>query len=100
MRGTIMVFVGAALVLAGCGLGDGPSITDRATETVRINLEQRLPGADVTPVTDCVIDNATSSELVTLAAQSPDSGATILGIIERPETLRCLAITAMGRALL
>ncbi|MFQ6547373.1 succinate dehydrogenase [Aestuariibius sp. 2305UL40-4] len=56
----------------------------------------RFPGLDVAPVTDCIIDNASSSEILTIARAAltgPDARTTetIVAIAQRPETVRCIA---------
>jgi hypothetical protein len=106
-----MVMVRSLILLAvavGTVTACSPSDFDpreQARAVVNADMERRFPGVDVSPVTDCVIDNATNSELFALAgsAASGNSGAgvqTISEILQRPATLRCTAVTFLGRQLL
>ena len=69
---------------------------DAAKNAVRPVLQDRLPGVPVEPATDCVIDNATSKEILALAADAvtgPTANTVeiVSDILARPETLTCLA---------
>lgn len=68
---------------------------DAAKSVVRPILAERLPGVPVEPATDCVIDNANSRELLTLAADAvtgptASSVEIVADIVTRPDTIRCL----------
>ena len=68
---------------------------DAAKRAVRPVLAQRFPGIPLEPATDCIIDNATSREILTLAADAVTgptaSTVEIVGnIATRPDTIRCL----------
>ncbi len=69
---------------------------DAARTAVRPVLEKNFPGVPLEPATDCVIDNATSRELLSLAADAV-TGPTAntveitMNILSRPATLECLA---------
>ena len=69
---------------------------DAAKNAVRPVLQERLPGIPVEPATDCVIDNATAGEILSLAADAvtgPTANTVeiVSDILSRPETLTCLA---------
>ena len=69
---------------------------DAAKNAVRPVLEERLPGIPVEPATNCVIDNATAKEILSLAADAvtgPTANTVeiVSDILARPETLTCLA---------
>lgn len=69
---------------------------DAAKRAVRPVLAQRFPGVPLEPATDCIIDNATAQEIMTLAADAVTgptaSTVEIVGnIATRPDTIRCLA---------
>ena len=86
----------AVLVLAAC---DTPIGTQVARESARVVVndvvDSRFPGVPVTPVTDCIIDNATGSEIVSIAADavrqqpSPETVRLIVDIARRPDTITC-----------
>ncbi len=86
-----------ALVLAGCSSEFQDELArDAAKSAVRPVLQERLPGVPIEPATDCVIDNATSGEILTLAADAvtgPTASTVeiVSEILVRPDTLTCLA---------
>lgn len=86
-----------ALLLLACTPAQQDEITrDAAKTAIRPVLEDRLPGIPVEPATDCIIDNATSRELLALAADAvtgPTANTVeiVSDIASRPDTIRCLA---------
>lgn len=69
----------------------------RATARVVVNREmaRRLPGANVAPYTDCVIDNASASELASIVTAGDAAAASMVaGIVGRPATSQCIARAA------
>ncbi len=69
---------------------------DAARQAIRPVLQEQLPGVPLEPATDCIIDNATSREILALAADAvigpTASTVEIVGnVIARPETIQCLA---------
>lgn len=113
MRLTILLSA-SALALAGCVVQNpgqmpaidtiippiaAPAVDAVAQGTARtvVNREmaRRLPGANVAPYTDCVINNASASELASIA-QADNSGAAgaVAGIVGRPATSECIARAA------
>lgn len=113
----------AALTLAGCAAPYGamtgqqpgiaaptpttPTVLDAASREVARNvinreMQSRLPGANVAPYTDCVINNATTAELIDIA-QAAQSGVTgtansVASIVSRPATTQCIASAAQTTA--
>lgn len=83
--------------LTACTQAQQDELTrDAAKRAVRPVLEERLPGVPVEPATDCIIDNASSGELLSLAADAvtgPTANTVeiVSDIATRPETIRCLA---------
>lgn len=88
------------LALAACDTPLGTEIArDQARSSVDQVVNKRFPGADPTPVTDCVIDNASGSEIVNLASAAVTgiterTVETVLEIGTRPETVTCLVTNA------
>ena len=39
----------------------------QARQFVNAEVQQRFPGVDATPITNCVIDNASAQEIITIA---------------------------------
>lgn len=91
------VLAGVLSVLAGCAEFQDQIAQDAARSVVRPVLAERFPGVPLEPATDCVIDNATAGEIISLASDAamgrPDEGTveTVLTIVSRPETITCLA---------
>ena len=80
-----------------------PTVLDAATRQVartviNTEMEKRLPGANVAPYTDCVVNNATTAELIDIA-QASRAGVTgtadsVAAIVSRPATTQCIAAAA------
>ncbi|WP_342076650.1 succinate dehydrogenase [Yoonia sp. SS1-5] len=69
---------------------------DSAKAVTNDVLAAQFPGQDVTPVTDCVIDNATGPEVIEIAraaviGTTADTTRLVLGIAQRRETVACIA---------
>ena len=94
------LLLSAGLMLTACG----GLVQDTADELARAQarsaidaeMDHLFPGVDVSPLTDCVIDNASAQEIVTIAGGVAlgDGGLaseTIGVILRRPETAACAA---------
>lgn len=87
----------SAVALTACTAAQQDTLAqDAAKRAVRPVLAERLPGVPVEPATDCVIENATAQEILTLAADAvtgPTASTVEITtrILARPETIRCLA---------
>ena len=69
---------------------------DAAKTAIRPVLEERFPGIPLEPATDCIIDNATSREIFSLAGDAvtgPTANTVeiVTRIASRPGTIECLA---------
>ena len=104
MRMVTSLFV-ASLLLAGCMQDLGPAgdmlARDAAKGVVNSAVQARFPGVDARPLTDCIIDNASSSEIIQIAegALVGTNQATtdlIVEIAERPDTIRCTVNNSLG----
>ncbi|WP_413720514.1 hypothetical protein [Silicimonas sp. MF1-12-2] len=99
MKLTLRIVAASMLVamLAACTPQMQDELTrDAARTAVRPVLEQRFPGIPLEPATDCVIDNASSSELLALAADAvtgPTANTVeiVSDVVSRPATIECLA---------
>ena len=98
-----------ALILALAPLTACGFATQTADELARqqakavINgvVASRFPGMNVTPVTECVIDNASANEIITMAgaAVTGVTATTVTQVVEiaqRPETVSCIASNGLG----
>ena len=90
---SIVVLLG----LVGCTAADQDQIArETARATVTPMLEERFPGVPVAPAANCMIDNASGQEIITLAAASVTGVTTnttrvFNDVLRRPETLNCIA---------
>ncbi|WP_417723415.1 hypothetical protein [Salipiger sp.] len=85
------------LILAACTPATQDQIArDAARSTISKVVVDRFPGVPVQPAIDCIIDNASSTQIFALAADSV-TGPTqstvevVSDIVSKPETLTCLA---------
>ncbi|MDO6588690.1 succinate dehydrogenase [Loktanella sp. D2R18] len=94
----------AAFGLSGClDASDSVDQIARSSAKTVVNgvVESKFPGVDATPVTDCIIDNASSSEIVEIA-QAAVVGTTsattdlVVEIAGRPDTISCIADDTLG----
>lgn len=102
-----LILTAAALALSGCVyqnpgvmppapmppvMTPNPDAAVRSSARVVINREMasRLPGANVAPYTDCVLQNATTAELADIS-QSANASGSVASIVNRPSTKQCIA---------
>ncbi|MCK0168140.1 hypothetical protein MWU52_11300 [Jannaschia sp. S6380] len=88
------------LALAACNTPLADEVARGAAKAaVNPIIAQRFPGVPLEPATNCIIDNATASEIVTLAtsAGGASDAATriVLDIAGRPATIDCIATTGL-----
>lgn len=119
MRFNLIAAMGlSAAVLAGCvapvpmagpavpaapAAAPAPTVLDAASRQVARNtingeMQRRLPGVNVTPYTDCVVNNATTAELIDIAqaanAGNRGTADSVAAIVSRPATTQCIAAAA------
>lgn len=102
-----LIMTAAALALSGCVVQNpggpmpaplppvatpNPDAAIRSSARVVVNraMAQRLPGANVAPYTDCVMQNATTAELAGIV-DSTDPNAAVASVVSRPATTQCIA---------
>ena len=105
-----LIMTAAALTLSGCvvqnpGMAPPPAplpqvttpspdvaIRNSARLVVNREMARRLPGANVAPYTDCVMQNASTAELASIAdAGATGAGDAVASIVGRPSTSQCIA---------
>lgn len=88
-----------AVLLSACSAANDAADTvarDRAKAVVNGIVADRFPGVNAAPVTDCIIDAASASEIIRIATASV-SGVTqstvqeVLEIAQRPQAVNCIA---------
>ncbi|QIE47609.1 succinate dehydrogenase [Pseudohalocynthiibacter aestuariivivens] len=88
-----------ALTLSGCTAANEAADTlaqDRAKRVVNGVVQQRFPGVNAAPVTDCIIDAASAGEIISIAGASvtgvtEETARDVLEIAQRPEAIECIA---------
>ncbi len=89
------------LMLGACTQTARDELTrDAARAAITPVVVERFPGLPVDSTLDCIIDNAQSSELLALAADTvtgPTASTVeiVSNIATRPETVRCLAVDGL-----
>jgi hypothetical protein len=100
------ILLAGTIALVACTPAQQDELTrDAARTAIRPVLEKNFPGVPLEPATDCVIDNASRSELLSLAADAvtgPTANTVeIVGrIVTRPATITCLAEEGLSGVLL
>jgi len=91
------VLLSGLLMLTACSQAAQDEIArDAARSSAGKVLAQQFPGLPLQPALDCVIDNASSRQILSLAADSitgPTANTVeiVTNIVSKPETLTCLA---------
>lgn len=93
----IRLLIIGAVLLAACTPMQRDQVTREAARSV-VNrvVAERFPGLPAGSTIDCVIDNATMDELLSLASETVTgptaaSTQTVSAIATRPRTIACLA---------
>lgn len=120
MRFSVLPATAAAIALSGCVMTVPPTATgpvaptapvvvtplpnspvvvtpapssNIARQVVSAEMAKRLPGRNVAPLTDCVVQNASMAELADLATLQgkPGAAGAVASIVSRPATSQCIA---------
>lgn len=99
-----LVLIAAVLALPGCemaALSADQLAREQAKSVINGVVADKLPGVNAAPVTDCIIDNATTREVLTIAGGAvtgvtPAIAQQVLEIARRPDTVTCIASTGFG----
>jgi hypothetical protein len=93
-----------ALALTGCDVAQAvvdDTVRNQAEQTIVTVVEKQFPNVNAQPVANCVVDNASTSEILSVAGDSVtgvDQGTikTVLDILKRTETISCIAKNGIG----
>lgn len=99
------LLIPALVLLASCATIDQVADdTTRSSAKAVVNavVEEKLPGRNIEPVSDCIIDHATRTELLTLAGTAitglqDGTAQMVLEIASRPKAVICIAKTGLGQ---
>ncbi|MGX9356585.1 succinate dehydrogenase [Roseobacteraceae bacterium S113] len=80
-------------------------VRDQAKAAVNGVVSSQFPTVDVSPVTDCIIDGASSAEILTIATnaaseRTSENVSLVLDIAQRPAVTECIAQQAMNSILM
>lgn len=101
----IGILGGGVMLLSGCLQDLGPAgdmfARDAAKGVVNSVVQTRFPGVNAAPYTDCIIDNATTPEIVEIAeaavlGMTQATNDLVVRIASRPETVRCALNSSIG----
>jgi len=93
----IRILLASLLLLMACSQeAQDQIVRDAARASATKVLAEKFPGVPLQPAADCVIDNASSRQILSLAADSimgPTANTVeiVTNIVSKPETLTCLA---------
>lgn len=96
--------IAALFALSGCEIASQTAddlARQQAKTVINRVVAEKLPGVNAAPVTDCIIDNATAREILTIAGATvtgvtPAIGQQVLEIAQRPDTVTCIASNGFG----
>ncbi len=96
--------LGALVVLPACEAANETADTvarDTAKSVVNGVVEDKFPGVNAAPVTDCVIDNASRGQILSIAKASvtgvdQETVETVVGIAKKPDTVKCITNAGFG----
>ncbi|SEK49309.1 hypothetical protein [Pacificibacter marinus] len=100
----LLGIITATVLLSGC-LAPEAAVQQTARSAAKgvINtvISQKLPGVNAEPYVDCIVDQATTDELITLAkaAVTGIDNSTVnivITIASQPETISCIAQNGLG----
>lgn len=91
---TTFTLIAAAFVLSACDIVEIAAVDtgrEAAKAVVGPIVADTVPGPAGVALTNCIIDNASGTELLTLAGQgaSPENITLVSNILARPETVSC-----------
>lgn len=95
----LMILCTALSFAAGCRVANDAAdalARDQAKSVVNSVVESQLPGVNAAPITDCIIDAASASEILSIAGATV-TGVTdktvnqVLEIAQRRDAVRCMA---------
>lgn len=94
----------ALAILSACSTAEQAvqdTVRQEAKQVINGQVAVRFPGVNAAPITDCIVDNATTAEILNIG-QAAIVGVTdattdlILAIAGRPDTLTCITQSQLG----
>jgi len=104
MRLSTIALVSTVVALSACDqsneLADAVA-RDTARSVVTPIVERNLPGTNAVGITNCIIDNASAPEILTIASAAvggvtQNTVTTVLDIAKRPKSVECIAQVSLS----
>jgi len=100
----ILISLAAVCAISGCSVAQDIAQTTVRNETkavINAQVAQSFPGVNAAPITDCIVDSASTSEILTIGqaavtGMTPSVTNLILTIAQRPDTVSCIAENSIG----
>ena len=99
--------IAATVLLSGC-LAPEAAVHETARSAAKgvINsvMAEKIPGVNTAPYTDCIVDQASTDQLLTLAKAAVtgidnSTVSIVTSIASQPETISCIAQNGLGTVL-
>lgn len=105
MRG--LGIIALTFALSGCLSTDAlveASAQSAAKSVIKSVIADKLPGVDVDDAVDCVVDNATTDQIVDIAKAAvtgvdDSTVSTVTSIASQPDTISCIAQSELSSLL-
>jgi len=100
----ILFALSCAVLLGGCEVANQAAdqiARSQAKTVVNGVVADKFPGVNAAPITDCVIDNASAGEILSIASAAATGVTdktvdTVLDIASRPGTVECITGAGLG----
>jgi len=92
------LFLIGALAIGGCDVANDvvdAQVRQTAENTINTVVETNFPGVDASPVSNCIVKNASRGEILEVARDSV-TGITdrtvsiVIEVAQRPDTVKCI----------
>jgi hypothetical protein len=103
----LLGIISVAVLMSGC-LAPEAAVQETARAAAKgvINtvMSQKLPGVNTAPYVDCIVDQASTEEVITLAKAAVtgidnSTVSIVTSIASQPETISCIAQNGLGSLL-
>ncbi|WP_170162719.1 succinate dehydrogenase [Pacificibacter maritimus] len=99
-----MGILAATALLSGClapEMAVEQTVRSTAKGVINSVISQKLPGVNAEPYVECIVDQASTDELVTLARAAVtgvdnSTVSIVTSIASQPETISCIAQNGLG----
>lgn len=77
------------------------TIRQEAKSVINGLVAERMPGLNAAPITDCIIDSASTAEILTIGQAAvtgvtPATTTLVFEIAQRPDTVACISTSSLS----